>query len=236
MYKGSLWLLALCAVGSARAGVPEGWVAFSSGHYGEARQIWSDAARAGDPEAEYNLGLLYELGRGVPRDLHEARKHYEHAAEHGNAAAQVSLGRLYREARGVAFDPARAFALFESAAEQGDAAGQYELGLAYAQGLGVTADLAGAVGWLTQSASLHYPKACYALALLYVRGEGVAKNPVVALALLNSVDAGNPKAPVEMGQLRAELNNTLSESERTQAAATTRALLSSSNFSHLLPH
>jgi TPR repeat protein len=44
-------------------------------------------AEHGDAEAQYNLGILYHDGQGVPRDDAEAVKWYRKAAEQGNALA-----------------------------------------------------------------------------------------------------------------------------------------------------
>jgi len=41
--------------------------------------------------AQFNLGLMYDFGEGVPEDDEEAVRWYREAAEQGNAAAQVNL-------------------------------------------------------------------------------------------------------------------------------------------------
>lgn len=52
-------------------------------------------AERGDPEAEYKLGLAYDVGVGTPQDLGQAAAWYERAAEQGHAGAQFSLGLMY---------------------------------------------------------------------------------------------------------------------------------------------
>jgi hypothetical protein len=49
------------------------------------------AADQGDAEAQYDLGLCYELGSGVPKDEVEAVKWYRKAADQGQADAQARL-------------------------------------------------------------------------------------------------------------------------------------------------
>jgi len=44
--------------------------------------------------AEYNLGLMYELGRGVARDAAEAKRWYERAAAKGDEDAKARLRAL----------------------------------------------------------------------------------------------------------------------------------------------
>ena len=50
------------------------------------------AAEQGDANAQYNLGLTYYNGEGVPQNYQEAVKWYCLAAEQGNADAQFGLG------------------------------------------------------------------------------------------------------------------------------------------------
>ena len=65
-------------------------------------------AERGDPEAEYKLGLAYDVGVGAPQDLGQAAAWYERAAEQGHAGAQFSLGLMYGNGRGVPQDLVRA--------------------------------------------------------------------------------------------------------------------------------
>ena len=52
------------------------------------------AAEQRDAVAQYNLGWIYEYGRGVQRDRVEAVRCYRLAAEQGDADAQKALDRL----------------------------------------------------------------------------------------------------------------------------------------------
>jgi len=65
-------------------------------------------AERGDPEAEYKIGLAYDVGIGAPQDLAQAAAWYTSAAEQGQAAAQFSLGLMYANGRGVPQDLVRA--------------------------------------------------------------------------------------------------------------------------------
>ena len=49
--------------------------------------MYEKAAALGDAAAMFNLGVLYENGRGVQRDLSEARRWFEKAAEAGDVTA-----------------------------------------------------------------------------------------------------------------------------------------------------
>ena len=51
-------------------------------------------AKQGDAVAQYNLGMLYDAGQGVPQDYEQARDWFLKAAAQGDAVAQKQLGIL----------------------------------------------------------------------------------------------------------------------------------------------
>jgi TPR repeat protein len=59
-------------------------------------------ADQGNPDAQYKVGLTYDVGVGAPQDLAEAATWYRKAADQGHPAAQFNLGLLYANGRGVA--------------------------------------------------------------------------------------------------------------------------------------
>ena len=83
------------------------------------------AAEAGDADAQYDLGLMYHDGEGVPEDYVEAVKWFRKAAEQGHAAAQFYLGIAYHGGVGVPKDDAEAVKWLRKAAEQGHARAQF---------------------------------------------------------------------------------------------------------------
>ena len=76
-------------------------------------------ANGGDYIAQNNLGVIYEIGEGVPQDYKEAVKWYRKAAEQGFAKGQYNLGRSYHNGQGVPQDYKEAFKWYTKAAEQG---------------------------------------------------------------------------------------------------------------------
>jgi TPR repeat protein len=59
--------------------------------YAQAIARYRKAADAGYPPAEYAMGLMTAVGRGVVRDEKAANDWFRRAAEHGFAEAQVTL-------------------------------------------------------------------------------------------------------------------------------------------------
>lgn len=107
------------------------------------------AAEQGDPEAQFQLGGLYERGNGVPEDVAEAAAWYRRAADQGYANAQFLLGFAYSNGNGVPLDDAESLAWFRRAAEQGHDAAQWMLGTMYAWGgRGAPRDEVAAYMWL----------------------------------------------------------------------------------------
>ena len=97
-------------------------------------------------------GLMYDEGKGVPRDYAEAVKWYRRSAEQGNARAQHNLGGMYFNGRGVPQDHAEAVKWRRRAAEQGFAEAQMGLGAMYNLGRGVPQDYAEGVKWSRRAA------------------------------------------------------------------------------------
>jgi TPR repeat protein len=65
-------------------------------------------AEFGDDTAAFELGMSYEVGRGVPQNCAQAAQWVLQAAEGSKAAAEYNLGLRYRDGDGVPADPGAA--------------------------------------------------------------------------------------------------------------------------------
>ncbi|QNA89715.1 sel1 repeat family protein [Massilia sp. Dwa41.01b] len=124
-------LLALGLAGAAQAGFPEGASAYNARNYALALKEVTPLARAGNPEAQHLLGLMYYMGRGVARDYKQAFAWHLKAAQQGKADAQYVVGAMYYTGNAVPVDQKHAVTWFRKAAEQGHAEAQHALGLMY---------------------------------------------------------------------------------------------------------
>ena len=120
-----IWLLVGCWLATACASVPQadfddGLAAYERGDYATALWEWKPLAEQGDARAQYNLGVMYDHGYGVPLNDKEAVKWYRKAAEQGYASAQYNLGFLYYSGYGVPQDYVLAHMWFNIAASQGN--------------------------------------------------------------------------------------------------------------------
>jgi TPR repeat protein len=141
------------------------------------------AAQAGDRNAQYRLGEMYDLGQGVAQDYGQAVAWYRRAAEQNFAPAQFALAEMYKNGDRVAKDMQQAIRWYRRASDNGSAPAQLLLGVLYESGTGVTADNAEAARWYRRSAEGGDARAQMMLANLYAMGQGVPRNPVVAYAL-----------------------------------------------------
>jgi len=154
----------------------EGLKAYQRGDYDDADLNWQLLARQGHTISQFFLGVMYNNGIGVKRDLSEALRWYRLAAEQGHTDAQYNLGVAYAKGIGIGADIGQAVGWWYKAAMQGSTDAQYNLALLYARGQGVTKDLVKAAMWWRRAAILGDAASQYILGLMYAKGDGVAQN------------------------------------------------------------
>ena len=148
-------LLLACVSSAAMAGVAEGNAAWTAGDFNKAVIEWRPAADAGVPEAQFNLGQAYKLGRGVTMNLAEAEKWYRKSAQQGFADAQDLLGlMLFRQG-----DRKEAMVWIEKSAARGEPRAMYVLGTAKFNGDFAAKDWPGAYALMTKAAAAGIPQA-----------------------------------------------------------------------------
>lgn len=131
-------------------------------------------AQAGDARAMFEVGLSYESGIVVAKNLDETIKWWSKAADLGNTSALFNLASLYSSERVGTFDmykgkeipknPDEAFWLWKILGEQKETpAGMYHLGNCYWYGEGVGRSYKEAVKWWQKSARKDFKQAQEAL-------------------------------------------------------------------------
>lgn len=160
-------------------------------NYGQAWDNYKIAANRGDAIGQYNLGLIYELGKGQPVDQFKAESLYQSAAEQGYSPAMTQLGGLYFKGINGQPDEQKALAWYKKAAELGNREANYQLGLLSETGVGMTLDFAKAVNFYQRAADLGDEKAILALARMYQYGLGVSKDLTHAAELYQSLATEN---------------------------------------------
>jgi len=85
----------------------------------QAARRFQQAADLGHAGAQYYLGMLYEKGTGVPKDMAAAINWYRQSATNGYAEAGVILGNFYSEGLRMQQDYVEAFVWYSVAAAEG---------------------------------------------------------------------------------------------------------------------
>ncbi len=169
------------------------------------------AADKGDSDIQFQLGLMYETGKGVSQSYSEAIRLFSLAAQQGqsdaltrlrvaanqgNSDAQYNVGQLYETGQIVSQSYSEAIRWYRLAANQGHVEAinccrvaankgnvyvQNDLGLIYAQGKVVKEDYIEAAKWFRLAADKGNSDAQFQLGLMYENGKGVGKDYSEAL-------------------------------------------------------
>ncbi len=165
-------------------------------------QLWDrlfqeqlENAEADDPDAQYEVAIMFLNGRGVEQDFDAALSWLEKASGNGNEQASSKLKRMQEQKN--------KFAASRKLAESGDRKSQYALGMMYIKGRGVKLDAALGRKWLEKSAAQSYEKAVTRLAILLLKGEGGARDYDRARQLLSSVSERSELAQYYLGEIYA---------------------------------
>lgn len=162
MRRTLLIALCLCSAPATAQTVKAGIEAWGRGDYAAAISAWGPLAAKGDPDAMFDMGQAYRLGRGVPIDLARAQDWYDRAARTGHVDAQTQLGMLLfqggNRAAGVRW--------LKSAADKGEPRAQLLYGTALFNGDGIVRDPMAAYRYVTKSAAQGLPPAQTTLAEL----------------------------------------------------------------------
>lgn len=161
---GALWAaIVVSAPACADPGtrdVKAGVDAWQRGDYETAFAIWRPLAITGDPDAQFNLGQAYKLGRGVPPDLLQAETWYRRAALSGHHQAEDNYGLLlFQNGRA-----AEAMPWLQRSVSRGEPRAQYVVGTALFNGDYLKKDWVRAYALMTRSAASGLVQAADALA------------------------------------------------------------------------
>lgn len=173
-------------------------------NYQQAQASYQKAASKHDSVGLFNLGLLYEKGKGMPVNFLKAKELYQEAAEKGHHQAMVQLAGLYMNGSTGKRDAASALALYKKAAEMGDRDALYQLGLISETGVGIPINMNEAIRYYQGAAEKGNAKAMLALARMYKYGIGVNKDMQQAEKYYKQLSAqNNGYAQFELASLYA---------------------------------
>ena len=191
----------------------KGYAEFKMARYESARRIWEALDGIGFGEAAFNLGILYEDGLGVARDLERAVGYYRRGAENGSVKAQFRIGKLYWQgAPGIPPDRVGGRRYLALAAAGGDSeaaellqsGGAPEGPLAEADRAQSRGDSAAAAAILQTAAEAGDPRAQTRLAWCFEAGRGVPRDlPAAARWFGKAAAAGDGEAMYALAVMHA---------------------------------
>ncbi|XP_042196096.1 death ligand signal enhancer [Callorhinchus milii] len=160
------------------------------------------AASQGSAKAQYNVGVCYELGKGISKDMTKAALYYSYAAAQGHSRAQYCWGRhlLHGKTGSETRDTRRALEQLEKAAKSGLKEAQAHLGVVYSEG--PHRDQRKSIMYLRMAADNGDSCSQYHLGLCYQQGWGVQTDVRQAAELYHKAAAsGHRDAQCALGAL-----------------------------------
>lgn len=133
-------------------------------------------ALAGNVQAQGNVGMLYNLGRGVAQDQEKAYWWFSEAAERGSVKAINNLAVMYYQGTYVKQDTAQAIKLFEKTASVNDTGAMMMLGEIYQKQNNDKKSFE----WVKKAADLGNEEAKLRIAYCYELGIGTMRNTSLA--------------------------------------------------------
>lgn len=158
----------------------------ASGDMKQAVEEYRLASDRGDLRALVSLGLMLQMGDGVPRDPLAAAALYEKAANGGSADGAVNLAVMLADGTEIEKNVAKAVKILKAAADRGSAFANYNLGVLADRG---TEGMSGqSVEYFRRATQLGYRPAFLTLAILLDEGRATTQDPAAAAdAILRGV-------------------------------------------------
>ena len=164
------------------------------------------AAENGDPEALFQLGMIYWNGKQTMRSVSTAVRWFRRAADEKHVPARFMMAYALLHGKGMVPDPKKAFAEFKKLYEEGFAPAGLPLGRLYYEGGATGKNYAAAAECLKKGLNAPAPippgfQPAILLGRIYFHGGyGLQPDPVQAAAYLKQ--AGNdPEANLLLGCL-----------------------------------
>lgn len=157
-----------------------------------------------DLDAQYQLGVRYQLGRGMARNLKLAAKCYQKGAESGHAPSQAALALMYEEGDGIPKNIERAVYWYQIAATNENSNANALCNYAYLveTGEGVEQNLPLAIMLYEQAADLGSPAALYNLGVIWLTRTDIKPDFNKGLLYFDkATDRGFPEALYYLGCL-----------------------------------
>ncbi len=179
-------------------------------------------AEKGNPDAQYDIGEMYEKGSGVQTDVKKAFSWYEKSANQGHVKAQFKVAYMYYKGVGVETNISKAHQIMEKPANEGNVRAQFYLGQMYEKGDGVKQDLDEAFTWYSRSSLGGFKSADDALAdLKKTMAERARKDEDAAVKSFAKATTLAPKAAAPRRTEKVDPAPTQASTNAPQSAGST---------------
>lgn len=148
-----------------------------SGERAKAVEAYLKAAEKNDPEAQFAVGFLYQIGDRIPdnplqKDTDSAIMWLQKAANQNFGDALILLGQIYLDGLGVKEDKSKAIEYFQKALNNDKPIAAYYLGDIYQWGRGVSKDQKKAIKYYNIAYDNNVLVAGLCLSSIYLHGQG----------------------------------------------------------------
>lgn len=141
------------------------------------------AATKGHAEAQYEIALCYEVGKGVEQNESKMVHWLEAASAQGLTLAECKLGVHYVMSISSTEKKERGMGLLKMAAEKNHSESQLAYGAFLQEGYGGVVDIDAGFSWIEKSANQENVEALNWLGLCYLNAKGCENDPSKALKL-----------------------------------------------------
>lgn len=210
--------------------------AYNSGNYSRAMKFFRRSSEDGNIVADWYLGHMYRMGRGVPRDDASAYSYYSRVAElydldepdqnrlRITVDAMVRIADYQRSgvaSAGIAQNPASAARTYlKIATNHGHPAAQFALGVMSIKGQGMKRNPQQGLKWLIASARKRHARSEAYLGELYLEGKLVRADRTRAVMwYILARQTARPEENPEIFNRAAQLEGKVSKDERLEAEA-----------------
>ncbi len=138
-------------------------------------ELRKKAAEMGNTDEMIELGIMYDEGINVEKDLSKSAMYWERAYELGNENALDYAKKIYTQWKKYNIDPIKAVEFFNNNAKD-DSVIQYELAKAYQYGIGTAQDYTEAEKWYIKAAENNHAASQTQLGYFYLTGLSECKD------------------------------------------------------------
>jgi hypothetical protein len=202
--------------------------AYAAGDY-----VWEEKfktampkAEQGDMEAQYDIGRMYERGKGSTKDAKKAFEWYSKAANQGDIKSAYKIGRAYLSGSGVKRNYKKALGWFKKSASKKYARAEYYIGVIYENGYGVKKDFNQSISWYRRALDGGYRNASSA-----IKRVNKAKKTAIRKRRIAEAKAAKKKKAKLKRKARAKQSKNKSTKEKVLAGGWKR----NSKFVEYLP-